>query len=171
MNRRSILLAFLVTFGLVGSVSAGHITLKKNFWGGWRYSTDSVTFQGAGATGDNVKALVGDDSVAVRELSSYASSMGLSYATGIPGGLLLGWPLGGALAGHKWDDTYTIMAAIGAPLVILSTVFETSADKHMKKAVASYNQRQDAASSAPSATIFPILLDGKTLGAGVTIRF
>jgi hypothetical protein len=171
VKRLTLFLVIVTLLCLAATASADQIVVKKNFWGGWRYSTDSVTFQGVGASGDKIKELLADDSTGLSEMKSFASSSGLSIATGIPGGVLVGWPLGTLIAGRDWTDTNTLMLAIGAPLCVMSTVFDMKAGSHLKKAVARYNERHGSGAEKPTASVFPVMFDGKSMGVGLVIRF
>jgi hypothetical protein len=55
---------------------------------------------------------------------------------GLPGGFLIGWPLGTAAAGGKpnW-----VLAGIGAGLTVVSMTFSGAYSKHARNAVNLYN--------------------------------
>ena len=64
--------------------------------------------------------------------SNYTASMIFQ----LPGGFLIGYPLGTAMAGG--DPNWTL-AAIGAGLVVISIPFISAYNKHARKAVSAYN--------------------------------
>jgi hypothetical protein len=55
----------------------------------------------------------------------------------LPGGFLIGYPLGTAMAGG--DPNWTL-AAIGAGLVVISIPFISAYNKHARNAVSVYNK-------------------------------
>ncbi|MEW6052011.1 MAG: hypothetical protein AB1644_13235 [Candidatus Zixiibacteriota bacterium] len=135
---RVLLLIFIAILGGTSTINAKHIYLKKTFFGGWKYSTDSLQFKGVGFSGNGLRNEMSDNQDAVSEMSSYKSQKTWALVTGIPGGFLVGWATGSAIAG-KFESTEQTMLAVGAPLFIASIVFEATANRHMKRAVAIYN--------------------------------
>ncbi len=134
--RRFVLLTCLV---LCCSQVSAKITLKKTFFGGWKYSLDGTKFKGVGLSGNGLRnEMTGSDS-AQMHMQKYKSAKIWGVVTGIPGGFLLGWPLGSKLGGKDWTDTYTAMIVAGVPLSIASFVFEEAATRNLKKAVNIYN--------------------------------
>lgn len=134
---------FAALLCLVSCVQAGHIELKNSFFGGWKYSTDGVTFNKVGYSGRGLYDAMEENEAAQKQMLAYKSHMTVAVVTGTPGGILIGWPLGGAIVGG-WKDSYTTMIVIGTPLAIISTVYEISAKSHLKKAVRIYNGEEQA---------------------------
>jgi hypothetical protein len=118
----------------------GEITLKKNFFTGWKFSTDGTTYQKVGFSGTKLHDAMAGNEEAQKRMRSYKSGKTWAAITGWPGGFLLGWPAGASLAGKDWNDTYTTMVIIGAPLTIASIIFEATATSNLKKAVKIYNE-------------------------------
>jgi hypothetical protein len=82
----------------------------------------------------------------------------------LPGGFLIGYPIGTALAGG--DPNWTL-AAIGAGLVVVSIPFTSAYNKHAKNAVSIYNKGLKY-----STMIKPDLKFGITYnGIGINLRF
>lgn len=140
-TRRIVLL--ILTVMLCTQVSA-EIILKKSFFGGWKYSTDGVEYRKVGMSGGDLRYEMAGSEEAQTHMEKYKTANTWAAVTGIPGGFLVGWPLGGYLgSGGEWPDSYTTMIVIGAPLAIISMVFESSAGRNLKKAVGLYNDGED----------------------------
>lgn len=92
--------------------------------------------------------------------SNYISSLFFQ----LPGGFLIGYPLGTAIGGG--DPNWT-MAAIGAGLVFISIPLISGYNKHATNAVNIYNKGIGHA-SAPAPQLF---LCGTKNGIGVIVRF
>jgi len=129
---------FVVVLVFACFASAKEITLKKSFFTGWKYSVDGEDFQKVGFTGSSLRYEMEGNDAAQREMDTYKSRKIMAAVTGWPGGFLIGWPIGGAIA-NGWKDSYNVMLAVGVPLTIISTVYEISANDHLKKAVRIYN--------------------------------
>ncbi len=129
----------LVLFCCCATASA-EITLKKNFFTGWKFSTDGTKYQKVGFSGTKLyDAMVGNEA-AQKRMKSYKTAKTWSAITGIPGGALIGWPIGGYIGGGEWKDGYTEMIIVGGALAVISTIFETTATSNLKKAVKIYNE-------------------------------
>ncbi len=138
--RRLTMLLVLAVVTLCYSQSSAEITLKKNFFTGWKYSSDGLAFKNVGFSGSELRDEMRGDEKAQAHMTKYKSSKTWAAITGWPGGFLLGWPIGGYLgSGGEWKDSYTTMMIIGAPLAVISTIFEASATRNLKKAVALHN--------------------------------
>jgi len=92
--------------------------------------------------------------------NNYLTSMVFQF----PGGFLIGYPIGTALAGG--DPNWTL-AAIGAGLVLVSIPFISAYNKHAKNAVSIYNK-----GLRYSSTVRPDFKLGITYnGIGIRIGF
>ena len=120
-------------------ISAGEITLKKSFFSGWKYSTNGMDFHKVGNNGTTLYNYMDGNAAAQEHMNKYKSGKSWAMITGIPGGFLVGWPLGGYAGNGVWKDSYTPMLLIGIPLGIISMIAEHSATKNLKEAVNIYN--------------------------------
>jgi hypothetical protein len=136
--KKLILITLGMVFMLTGISAAGEITLKKNFFTGWKFSTDGQHYKNVGRTGKSLRLAMEGNELAQGEVDIYKKRMTLAAVTGWPGGFLVGWSIGDAIFG-EWDSTNEILLAIGLPLGIVSTVAEVSGNKHLKKGVSIYN--------------------------------
>ena len=139
------LLCVLVVVLVCSTVSA-EIQLKKTFFGGWKYSTDGVEYHSVGMSGTGLYNEMSGNEAAQAKMDSYKKNATLSMLTAIPGGFLVGWPLGGYIGSSEWKDGYTTMMMIGVPLSIVSIVTETAAKRNLKEAVSIYNGETTALS-------------------------
>ncbi len=136
-------LKLLIILLFVGSaLYAQDITLKNSFFVGMKYSLDGEHFQKVNLT--NLKLIMKENQEAISLLDSYKSYLTVSKILGYPGGFLVGWPIGGYLGGGEWTDSYRTMIAVGAPLAVLSIVFEITANNRLKEAVEKYNSGKTA---------------------------
>jgi hypothetical protein len=140
MSRRgfALLLALLVC----SSTVSADITLKKSFFTGWKYSTDGINFSKVGYSGKGLSNAMYGDQEAQSEMGKYKSLMTVSLIAAVPGGFLIGWPIGAYIGSSDWKDGYTTMEIVGGSLAVVSMVLESSATSHMKKAVEVYNGNQ-----------------------------
>jgi len=101
---------------------------------------------------------------AFSEMKTAKSNYTASMIFQLPGGFLIGYPLGTAMAGG--DPNWTL-AAIGAGLVVISIPFISAYNKHARKAVSAYNN-----GLRYSTLVRPDLRFGITCnGLGVYLRF
>ncbi len=129
------ILAFLVC-GF--SVDAREIKLKNTFFGGWKYSVDGGDFHKVGWTGKTLRLEMEDNPESVKLIDSYRKYNLAGQIIGIPGGFLVGWAAGSAIAGRYKDSDKTLLT-IGAPLCATSIVLELVANGKLKKAIKTYN--------------------------------
>jgi len=129
---------------MAGAAHAGEIKLKNSFFGGWKYSVDGMDYKKVGFSGDDLRLEMAGNDAAQKEMDKYQTNMTWATVTGIPGGFLLGWPLGGYIASGEWKDSYNTMYMIGVPLGITSIVLEATAHGKLKKAVRIYNGQEPA---------------------------
>lgn len=133
-------LALVMILLLCGSSACAEITLKKGFFSGWKYSIDGQTFTKVGYTGSRLYDEMEGHQEAQARLLQYRSAKSWALVSGIPGGILLGWPLGAyAGSGGEWEDSYTTMIIVGGSLAVVSMILEATATRHLKEAVALYN--------------------------------
>ena len=138
-------IAVLLLLTLCCSMAFGEITLKKNFFTGWKYSVDGGEFKKVGFSGSSLYLEMQDNEKAQLHMKKYKSAKTWAAVTGYPGGFLVGWPLGAYLgSGGEWKDSYTTMIIIGAPLAVISIVFEGSATRNLKKAVRLFNGESES---------------------------
>lgn len=147
--RRLLLVAAIIALGACSAVNAKHIYLKNTFFGGMKYSIDSIQFQKVGMSGDRLRLEMSDNPDAVNQMNSYKTCKIWATVTGIPGGFLIGWPLGKAIAGNYESSDGTMML-IGAPIAVASTILELVGNSHLSKAVKLYNGELQ-----PQARLFP----------------
>ncbi len=124
---------------LTTCISAQEIVLQKKFFGGWEFSIDGENYRKVGSGASDLFTIMSDNPAAIAELDVYRSKKAAAMFTGIMGGILLGWPLGGYLATDEWKDGYNIMIGVGIPLAVVSGLLESSATGKLKNAVSIYN--------------------------------
>lgn len=139
MFKRISIYAITGALSMFSCVQAQEVSLKKSFWSGWQYSTDGAHYEKVGNSANSLRMIMSENDEAMSELDSYKSNKTLSLVTGVPGGALVGWPLGATLGGGPWEPEYTYMLAIGGTLGVISLVAEGSATRHLKKAVDVHN--------------------------------
>ncbi|MCP4703834.1 MAG: hypothetical protein GY865_04415 [candidate division Zixibacteria bacterium] len=142
--KKAILFFAVLIICLVNVASAQKITLKKNIFGGWKYSIDNDEYRKVGNTGAPLYLEFEDNNEALNELTKYKTNKTLSLITGMPGGWMVGWAAGKALA-DKYEDSDKTLLQIGVPLCIISTIFEIVSDGHLKKAARFYNGEEEKA--------------------------
>jgi hypothetical protein len=130
--KKSIIAGFLLTvfFTLNGQNQPDSITVKNRL---------GPVFQqnGKNLTPTKLLTITKSNQEAYSEMKiankNYLASMVFQF----PGGFLIGYPVGAALAGG--DPNWTL-AAIGAGLVVVSIPFISAYNKHAKNAVYIYNK-------------------------------
>ncbi|MFQ5500190.1 MAG: hypothetical protein ACE5FH_11020 [Candidatus Zixiibacteriota bacterium] len=138
-------IALLIVMTLCCSQVSAEITLKHGFFAGWKYSTDGVQFKKVGRSGDGLYWEMEGNEKAQAHMKKYKKGMTWATVTAVPGGFLIGWPIGGYIgSGGEWKDSYTTMMIIGAPLAVVSTLLEGSAKRHLTKAVDLYNRDESS---------------------------
>jgi hypothetical protein len=143
MKRLIFALPFVVLI-FAGTAFPQQITLKNNFFTGWKYSFDGSDYHKVGVSGSSLHDAMEGNAPAQEEMLKYKSSKTTATVFAIPGGFLIGWPLGATLAGKEWNDTYTGMIIAGGVMGIVSMVYESWATGHLKKAVSIYNGEEQA---------------------------
>lgn len=138
MLQKRCLLLFLLL--LCSSQATAEITLKKSFFTGWKYSVDGSDYKGVGFSGTDLRNEMEGNEGAQSHMLRYKSAKTWATITGVPGGALIGWPIGGYIGGGEWKDGYTAMIIAGSSLAVVSIVLEASATRNLKKAVALYNE-------------------------------
>ncbi len=142
--KKAIVFFAVLVICMVNVTSAQKITVKKGFFGGWKYSTDDDLYWKVGNRGIPLCQEMEGNEAALNEMAKYTSNKTMALITGIPGGWMVGWAAGKAL-GNKYEDSDKTMLQIGLPLCIISTVFEIISDGHIKKAVRIYNGEEESA--------------------------
>jgi hypothetical protein len=84
----------------------------------------------------------------------------------IPGGLLVGYPIGTAIAG---GDANWTLAIVGGGLIALSVPFLTATNRHSKKAVEHYNAGQPYPENAIKGHTFTFGMTGN--GLSLALQF
>jgi hypothetical protein len=119
------------------------VQLKTSFWGGVQYSLDGGEFETVDRDGGELRTLMNENEKCIEYLDRFKSNTTLAAVAGVPGGVLVGWPIGGYLgSGGEWKKSYTIMLVIGVPLATLSTILENKAKSNLEQAVAIYNKEK-----------------------------
>lgn len=156
---------------MTATASGQEIILKNNFFTGWHYSLDGVKFHKVGISGKTLRYAMEGNEAAQAEMDGYKSRKTTSTVFGYIGGFLLGWPLGGSIAGREWDDTYTAMAVGGGALAIVSFVFDGSASNHLKKAVRIYNGEEQPGDANAGTWLPTLTMTDDNVLIGLTMRF
>ena len=138
-----------------GIAVAQQVTLKKSFWSGYKYSVGGGEYRKVGNSGKDLRSVMQSNPAAASRMDSYKKFKTAGLVTGIPGGVLVGWVIGGSIAGG-WDenqDTYTTMLIIGVPLIVASAILDGKANSNLKKAVTSYNEGQANPPTRPASSV------------------
>lgn len=115
------------------------ITLKNSLFGGWKYSTDGWNYNKVGNSGKALRWEMEGNWLAQWHMDKYRTQKSWELISSIPGGFLIGWPVGEAVAGGEWKDYHTTMVIIGAPLALFSVIMGSAANRNLKKAVRIFN--------------------------------
>jgi hypothetical protein len=129
---------------LIYTVQSQEITVKKSFWSGYQYSLDKVNFKPVGINGGGIRLLIQNIPAAKKEIQKYINKMTFSYTGGIIGGAMVGWSVGGYFGGGRWNNSFTILTAIGVPIIIVAYVLENKAGTNLLNAVEIYNNTLNA---------------------------
>lgn len=141
--KTTIITLILLTLTFAATSTAKEITLKKNFFTGWKYSTNGKDFKGVGMSGKSLRFEMEGNDDAVAEMNIYKSRQVWVAVFGWPGGAMAGWACGSAIAGN-WSETDGYLLGIGLGMGVISALFEASATRHLKKAVSIYNGEEQA---------------------------
>jgi hypothetical protein len=98
---------------------------------------------------------------AIAQINKAKTNRGVSSGFAVAGGLLLGWPLGQALAGA--EDPNWALAGVGGGLIVVGAVFGVRSDKQLRNGVDIYNDAV-ALNNIPSSG-FAIACNLNSLGA------
>ena len=143
MCYKRILLSLLLIL-CCSNVSAD-IMLKKNFFGSWKYSINGERYKNVGFSGSDLSDAMWGNERAQQQMKKYRTAKTFSLITAIPGGFLIGWPIGAYIgSGGEWKDSYTTMLIVGAPLAMASIILEGIANRKIKKAVRIYNDTEES---------------------------
>lgn len=138
MKRALLTLAF--TWAAFSICSAQQITMKK-LLGGYQYFQNGKQI----SMGKALKIM--EPNPEAYTIMRYArGNNSLATVLGATGGVLIGWPVGGALGG---GEANWALAGVGAGVVAVAIPFSISANKKAKQAVDMYNASLDAASFRP----------------------
>jgi hypothetical protein len=130
--KKSIIAGFLLTvfFNLYGQNQPDSITVKNRL---------GPVFQqnGTNLTPNKLLTITKSNQEAYSEMKIANNNYLASMVFQLPGGFLIGYPIGAALAGG--DPNWTLVA-VGAGLVVVSIPFISAYNKHAKNAVSIYNK-------------------------------
>lgn len=159
--KKCLLSALLCVFAFVSfSQQTDTIVIKKSF-GGLSFVKEGTTYQ----MGD-LKNLVETNSEAFEYADNADFLNGYGMVFGLIGGLLIGAPLGTAVAG---GEPMWVLAAAGVGTISVGLVFDIFAKKNARKAVEIYNNGLKAPASTSFNPELGIGLTGN--GVGLTLRF
>jgi hypothetical protein len=144
---RRIILVSAVLCLVAGSANGKEIILKNSFFGGWKYSLDSMFYHKVGYSGAELRRAMEGNEAAQAQMDKYKTYKVWASVTGAPAGFLIGWPSGSYIAGGEWKDSYTTMYVVAAPLLVASITFEMTATSKLKKAVRIYNGEEQGANA------------------------
>ena len=152
-------LIFLIAVFAFISTSAQQIEVRKSF-GEVQLYKDYVRL-----TMKDTKALMRDHEAAFKELQKANTNKVFSYILGIPGGALIGYPIGTAIGG---GDPEWLLAGIGAGLVAVSIPFISGYNKRARNAVNLYNE---AVTNTTSSFQPDVRFNVRANGASLVITF
>jgi hypothetical protein len=103
---------------------------------------DGKNYRNVGMSADDLRIIMVNNPECLVQLDHYRNKQTLAMIVAIPAGILIGWPIGGYLgSGGEWEDSYNIMLGVGASLIIVGVIIESSSSKYLEKAVADYNNK------------------------------
>ncbi|MCL2414947.1 MAG: hypothetical protein FWC94_06840 [Bacteroidales bacterium] len=133
----TVFLLFFTT--LVAQTSTDTLTIRSSAWTGFTFEQNqrSYTFR-------EVPALMQNNQQAYDFIQKARTQNTLANVFGAAGGLLVGWPLGVAVAGGEanWG-----LATIGAGLIVVAIPIFNSAKRNANRAVQIYNDGVQAQQS------------------------
>ena len=156
----------VIALSLIGSMASGEIMLKKKFWSGWNYSTDSVHWEKVGFSGNGLKMHMSGNDEALKLMDSYTGNKTGAAVFGAISGFCIGWWLGGEMA-NKEDNDATI-AYVGVGFMVPALILEGKATSNLKAAVEKYNGPGVSLGLAP---IKSLASSQSPLGLVVSYRF
>ena len=124
-------LIFLIAVLAFISTNAQQIEIRKSFGEVQLYKDNERLKM------KEVKALMRDHQAAFEELQKANTNKAFAYIFSIPGGALIGYPIGTAIGG---GDPEWVLAGIGAGLVAVSIPFMSGYNKRAKNAAGLYNK-------------------------------
>ena len=131
--RKLFLLIGVVLYVATASAQAPNDQITvKNVFGGVQFFQNGKKL----TVGKMVKIMENNEA-AYAKIKSAQSNKTLSSVFGIPGGFLLGWSLGSALAG---GEPNWVLTGVGAGLVVVSIPFGINSNKQSVAAVDIYNE-------------------------------
>jgi len=155
MKKATILsLLLFLSFSVFGQNVSDSISVKSLFGGCKIYQ------YGQQITVSNVGTIVKPNELAYSQFQKAQSTNVISMIIGGVGGALIGYPLGGALAGKQMDWK---MFGIGAALAVISIPISNKCVKQLQTSVDTYN---DGLKAKPQPTIE---LNVKLTGSGLSI--
>lgn len=131
--RSLILLIFLFSISLSVHAQLDSIIATKGALGGYRFEQSGQYLNGKAL----LQRLEVDEEAYVL-MKRAKSNSDISSVLGFAGGLMIGWPLGTAIAG---GDPNWLLAGIGAGCLAIAIPISISASKGMFEAVEIYNSR------------------------------
>jgi hypothetical protein len=153
--RSSIL--FFLFFSLTSTFAQKKLSVYKTF-GGVVYEMDSLTI-----SSKQVKMILKQNPEAYAEFKIARHKAAISSVLGFTGGLLIGLPLGEAIAGAKPEWIY---AGGGAVLLLTSVPFSSSFRGHVVNAIDLYNAHPPTSRGRVKPTLYFY-----GTGASLVVRF
>ncbi len=117
----------------------GVLSYKSSFWTG-----NTFYYDGLKVSSDGVERIMRSNTQALELLrQGNRQANGASVVGGI-GGILIGWPVGTAIAGGEpaWE-----LAGVGAGISVISAFIYSAANKKIKRSIALYNTGTSTAQS------------------------
>lgn len=149
--------AYLVLLLSVATISqAQTITMYKTF-GGVRFERDSLVI-----SAKQTHTIISEDPIAFEQFSKARAHSAVASVLGFAGGILIGFPVGTALAG---GDPEWGLALGGAALIGISIPFNRAFQKHAQSALDSYNGKKSSRLSYETEVFWA------GTGAGIRLKF
>ena len=129
---RITILFILLFTGVQGFSQAkqGEIDFVKSFWG-YKFYHNAIPYSAG-----QIQGIMSTNPEAQKLMKQARGTNTVAGILGFCGGALMGWPVGGALAGEDMDWG---LFAVGAGITAVSIPFSVSAVKKMKKSVETWN--------------------------------
>ena len=133
---RFIALVVFASILLIEISQAQQLSIKTNFWGTRKYSTDGIEYYNFGKGWGDFKSLFGEDDKSISMISQARTFEIIGIIFSIPGGYCLGYVAGREIRGRDYEPAYL---TVGLTCTVGMIGFAIAADRNLKKAVKNYN--------------------------------
>jgi hypothetical protein len=170
MKSRLLLLVILLLFFMPMISTAGNISLKRSVFGNWKFTDGDTSYIPIGTNGEILQKAMGNDTLAIREVGKFNDLMRVSTVVFMASAGLAVYPIYKVAKG-QWKETYWKGVAGSGAALLTAILIERSARSHLMKGVKGYNLRSEGVETTPTAYLFPVIMNDRTMGLNLTIQF